>query len=583
MAKLPELFLSPSPSCATWLLKPKHCGAKVVTDSRRNEWWHRSTVYQIYPRSFADSNGDGVGDIRGIISKLEYLKALGIEIIWLSPIYASPMDDNGYDISDYQDIAPEFGTLADFDELVLEARNRGIGIVLDLVVNHTSDEHPWFMESRKSTDNPFRDFYVWRKPGQNGGPPNGLTSSFGGSAWSLDPQSGEYYLHLFSRRQPDLNWENSKVRAEIYNMMNWWLERGIAGFRMDVIDYIGKQVDREIVTDGPHLHDYLQEMHRETFGSRDKLTVGETWSATPGSALLYSGRDRHELSMIFQFEHVTQQWDEVYGKWRSRPFDLVKLKSVLSKWQYALADDGWNSLFWGNHDLPRAVSKYGDVKGYPIKSAKMLATVLHLLKGTPFVYQGEEIGMTNVPFSKIEQYRDIETLNMHRLHLEAGLSPEDFIKGANDNARDNARTPMQWTSQANAGFTSGIPWIEVNANYTQINAELALSDEHSIWNYYRKLIRLRKEHPVIVYGRYQSFFDQHPDVFVYTRTLDDEVLVVVANFSSKALDLDLPKELQMTGHGIIGNYGLVDQMDATVELQPYEAFAVLAEKRPRPE
>lgn len=547
----------------------------MLKDTASRKWWHASTVYQVYPRSFADSNGDGIGDLPGITSKLEYLKRLGVDLIWLSPIYASPMDDNGYDISDYQDIAPEFGTLADFDHLVSEAKARGIGIILDLVVNHTSDQHPWFIASRKSRDNPYRGFYIWRRPAEDGGPPNGLTSSFGGPAWTLDPETGEYYLHLFSRRQPDLNWENPEVRAEIYKMMNWWLDRRIAGFRMDVIDYIGKKVDQSIIKDGPHLHDYLQEMHRETFGDRDVLTVGETWSATPGSALLYSGRDRGELSMVFQFEHVTQQWDEVYGKWRSRPFDLIKLKSVLSKWQYALADDGWNSLFWGNHDLPRAVSKYGDVKGFPIESAKMLATVLHLLKGTPFVYQGEEIGMTNVPFSKIEQYRDIETLNMHRLHLEAGLSPEQFIKGANENGRDNARTPMQWTPEANAGFTTGIPWIEVNENYTVINAERALSDEHSIWNHYRKLIALRKEHPVIVYGRYQSYLDQHPDVFTYTRTLERQRLVVIANFSARNISLALPDELQVSGTCLVSNYDRVDALSGTIDLRPYEALAIL--------
>ncbi|MBB3660769.1 oligo-1,6-glucosidase [Rhizobium sp. BK650] len=548
-----------------------------LRSTSRRAWWHKATVYQVYPRSFADSNGDGVGDLPGITSKLEYLKALGIELIWLSPIYASPMDDNGYDISDYQAVAPEFGTLADFDELLAQARLRNIGVILDLVVNHTSDEHPWFAQSRASKQSPFRDYYIWRKPADDGGPPNKLTSSFGGSAWTLDETTGEYYLHLFSRRQPDLNWENPNVRGAIYQMMNWWLERGIAGFRMDVIDYIGKQVDQAIVTDGPHLHAYLHEMNRATFGSRDVLTVGETWSATPGSALLYSGPDREELSMIFQFEHVTQQWDEIYGKWRSRPFDLIKLKSVLSKWQYALADDGWNALFWGNHDLPRAVSKYGDVKGYPVESAKMLATVLHLLKGTPFIYQGEEIGMTNAPFTKIEQYRDIETLNMHRLHLEAGLSPEDFIKGANENGRDNARTPMQWTSGANAGFTTGIPWIEVNENYATINAEVAMSDEHSIWNHYRKLISLRKAYPVIVYGRFQSYLDQHPDVLAYTRTLDTQRLTVLSNFSARTITFDLPHELLATGRCLISNYDPVDALKTTMSLRPYEAFAVLAE------
>ena len=541
------------------------------------KWWHTATVYQVYPRSFIDSDGDGVGDIPGITSKLDYLKALGIDVIWLSPIYSSPMDDNGYDISDYHNIAPEFGTLADFDHLVAEARKRGIGILLDLVVNHTSDEHPWFIESRKSKDNPYRDFYIWRKPGPDGGFPNRLKSSFGGPAWTFDTESGEYYLHMFSRRQPDLNWENPQVRVEIYKMMNWWLERGIAGFRMDVIDYIGKQVDKELIKEGPHLHDYLQEMHRETFGGRDVLTVGETWSATPGSALLYSGRDRNELSMVFQFEHVTQQWDEKFGKWRPKPFDLRRLKSVLSKWQYALSEDGWNSLFWGNHDLPRAVSKYGNVTGYHMESAKMLATVLHLMKGTPFVYQGEEIGMTNVPFTKIEQYRDIETLNMHRLHLEAGYSPEEFIRGANENGRDNARTPMQWSAAPHGGFTTGVPWIEVNSNYATINAETAMTDEFSVWNHYRKLIELRKKHPVIVYGLYQSWLDEHPDVFVYSRTLGGDRLVVLANFRPHPVSVTIPGELQVSGECVVCNYSSIHQLDENVELRPYEALAVLCE------
>ncbi|EPE96174.1 glycoside hydrolase family 13 protein [Rhizobium grahamii] len=540
-------------------------------------WWHQSTIYQIYPRSFADSNADGIGDLPGITSKLEYLKALGVDLLWLSPIFASPMDDNGYDISDYRNIAPEYGSLADFDFLVSEARHRGMGVILDLVVNHTSDEHPWFQQARSSRKNPLHDFYIWREPAIGGGPPNGLTSSFGGSAWTFDPSCGQYYLHLFSRRQPDLNWENPLLRSEIYQMMNWWLDRGISGFRMDVIDYIGKSVDQSIITDGPHLHDYLQEMNHMTFGDRDVVTVGETWSATPGSALLYSGRERHELSMVFQFEHVTQQWDEIYGKWRSRPFDLGKLKSVLSKWQLALADDGWNSLFWGNHDLPRAVSKYGDAKGFPLESAKMLATVLNLLKGTPFIYQGEEIGMTNVPFTKIEQYRDIETLNMHRLHLEAGMSPEEFLKGANENGRDNARTPMQWSDGANAGFTTGIPWIEVNENYTIINAEHAISDEHSIWSHYRKLIRLRKEHRVIVYGRYQSHLESHPDVFAYTRSLDGSLVLVFANFSARQITIELPNELQVTGKCLITNYSDRGELGGSLSMSPYEAFAILAD------
>lgn len=541
------------------------------------KWWHSATVYQIYPRSFCDSDGDGVGDIPGIILKLDYLQALGISVVWLSPIFRSPMDDNGYDISDYQDIAPEFGTLADFDRLVSEARKRGIGIVMDLVVNHTSDEHAWFQEAIRSKQNPYRDFYIWRDPSPEGGPPNDLTSSFGGPAWTLHPSTNQYYLHLFSRRQPDLNWENPKVRTEIYKMMNWWLDRGIAGFRMDVIDLIGKQVDTGITSDGPHLHDYLQEMNRETFGSRDVMTVGEAWSATPTSALLYSAHDRNELSMVFQFEHVTQGWDEQFGKWRPKPFDLVALKAVFSKWQLALSDDGWNSLFWGNHDLPRAVSRYGNTTGFHVESAKMLATVLHLMKGTPFIYQGEEIGMTNAPFSTIDQYKDIETLNMHRLHVEAGHSPEDFIRGANESGRDNARTPMQWNAQPEGGFTTGSPWIEVNPNYPSINAELQIADERSIWSHYRKLIELRKQHEVIVYGDYQSWMDQHPDVFVYSRTWEQKRVVTVANFQPREIKVEMPNELQLSGQCLISNYGKVDTVGKTVTLQPYESFAVLCD------
>ncbi|WP_051679992.1 glycoside hydrolase family 13 protein [Pseudorhizobium marinum] len=549
----------------------------LATPAIDRKWWHTATVYQVYPRSFCDSDGDGVGDIPGIISRLDYLQSLGITVIWLSPIFTSPMDDNGYDISDYQGIAPEFGTLADFDRLVAEARKRGIGIVLDLVVNHTSDEHPWFREARSSTDNPYRDYYIWRRPSAEGGLPSALESTFGGPAWTLDPQTGEYYLHLFSRRQPDLNWENPQVRAEVYRMMNWWLDRGIAGFRMDVIDLIGKQVDAGITSDGPHLHDYLQEMNRETFGSRDVLTVGEAWSATPTSALLYSGRDRRELSMVFQFEHVTQFWDQTYGKWRPRPFDLIALKAVFGKWQTALAEDGWNSLFWVNHDLPRAVSRYGDTTGFHVESAKMLATVLHLMKGTPFIYQGEEIGMTNVPFTSIDQYKDIETLNMHRLHVEAGLSPDDFIRGANESGRDNARTPMQWSSAPQGGFTTGSPWIEVNPNFATVNAETQVDDDQSIWSHYRKLIDLRKHHQVIVYGRYQSWLDQHPDVFVYSRTLEGDRLVVLANFRPHEVTVTMPDELHVQGRCLIGNYTDMDRIGETVTLRPYEAFALLCD------
>ncbi|GHC77556.1 glycoside hydrolase family 13 protein [Limoniibacter endophyticus] len=547
-----------------------------MSESRSEKnWWHSATVYQIYPRSFFDSNGDGIGDLRGITLHLDYLKKLGIGLIWLSPIFKSPMDDNGYDISDYQDIAAEFGTLRDFEELLEEARKRDIGILLDLVVNHTSDEHPWFMEARKSEDNPFRNFYIWRDPDQDGGPPNSLQSSFGGPAWSYEPATGQYYFHQFSRRQPDLNWDNPEVRCEIYNMMNWWLDKGIAGFRMDVIDRIAKEVDSEITADGPRLHEYLQEMHRETLAERNVLTVGEAWSATPGSALLYCGEDRNELSMVFQFEHVTQQWDQLYGKWRSKPFDLVALKSVLGKWQHALANDGWNSLFWGNHDLPRVVSNYGDTAGYHRESATMLATALHLLKGTPFIYQGEEIGMTNAVFQRIEQYRDVETLNMHRLHIEAGLSVEEFIAGANRNSRDNARTPMQWNSAPHGGFTTGTPWIESNPNYPQINVNQNLRDDRSIWNHYRRLIALRKSEPVIVYGTYQGYFDQHPNLYVYTRTLGTRRVVIIANFTAESVTFTVPNELRGRGRCLISNYENIKELESGVTMRPFEAFAVL--------
>lgn len=538
-------------------------------------WWQKSTVYQIYPRSFADSNGDGIGDIAGIISRLDYLQDLGIEVIWLSPIFASPMDDNGYDISDYQDIAPEFGTLADFDRLVAEAKARGIGILLDLVVNHTSDEHRWFRDAKASRASRFRDFYIWRDPAQDGGPPTDLKSVFGGPAWTFDAATGQYYLHQFSRRQPDLNWDNPELRAEIYRMMTWWQARGIAGFRMDVIDLIGKDVDRGITANGPRLHDYLQEMHRETFGGKDLLTVGETWSATPETALLYSGRDRGELSMVFQFEHVTQQWHEVWGKWQPRPFDLVAFKRVIDRWQLGLAEDGWNSLFWGNHDLPRAVSKYGDDAGHHAASAKMLATVLHFLKGTPYVYQGEEIGMTNVPFHSIEQYRDIETLNMYAEHIAAGLSPAEFIAGANANGRDNARTPMQWSSAPHGGFTTGVPWIEANPNHDRINVAAQQGDAQSILAHYRHLIALRKRLPVMQMGRYEPCLSDHPAVMAYTRRLEGQRILVLANFTATPQAVTLPAELTGIGKVLIGNLPRQGRLDENVDLAPFEGFAIL--------
>ncbi|MBL8596968.1 MAG: alpha-glucosidase [Devosia sp.] len=546
-----------------------------MTQTTRH-WWQSATVYQIYPRSFADSNGDGIGDIPGIIGKLDYLRELGIGVIWLSPICASPMRDNGYDIADYQAIAPMFGTLDDFDRLVAEAKARGIGILLDLVVNHTSDQHRWFLDARSSRESRYRDYYVWRDPAPDGGLPNDIQSTFGGPAWTLDPVTGQYWFHQFAPEQPDLNWGNPELRADIYRMMNWWLDRGIAGFRMDVINLIAKEPDRGITADGPKLHDYIQEMHRETLAGRDVMTVGESWSATPATALLYSGRDRAELSMVFQFEHVMQQWHETWGKWQPKPFDLVALKRVIGRWQTALADDGWNSLFWGNHDLPRAVSKYGDDKRYRVESARMLATVLHLLKGTPYVYQGEEIGMTNVPFSSIEQYRDIETLNMHRLHLEAGLPEADFITGANENGRDNSRTPMQWNDAAHAGFTTGTPWIEANPNYERINVAAAEADPESILAHYRRLIALRRTLPLVIDGRYTPWLEAHPEVFAYTRTLGTQSLLVIANFTARDVTIDIPAALRGDWQPLLDAAPALLRERAT--LAPFEVITGLADR-----
>lgn len=539
------------------------------------KWWHNAVVYQIYPRSFCDGNVDGIGDLAGIIAKLPYLQSLGVGVIWLSPVFKSPMDDNGYDISDYQDIAAEFGTLAEMDALIAEAARCGIRIVMDLVVNHTSDEHPWFAEARKSADNPYRDYYIWRKPGPNGELPDDQRSYFGGSAWELDPATDEYYFHLFSRRQPDLNWENPKVQDEVHHMMNWWLDRGIGGFRMDVIDLIGKEVDNKITVNGPRLHPLLQRMNKATFGGRDVMTVGETWGATPETGQLYSDPEREEVSMVFQFEHITITHDPVEGKWKPRPFSLPDFRRVMNKWQSALADKGWNALFWCNHDLPRAVSRYGDPGRYRIESAKMLATAMHFLRGTPYVYQGEEIGMTNVRFESIEDYQDIESQNLYRERTAAGVSHEDMMEGIYANGRDNARTPMQWDDSPNAGFSSATPWIKVNPNYREVNVEAALADPDSVFHHYRRLIALRKEHEAIVYGSYRPLLDDHPQVFAYERTLGDERITVIASFAGERLQLQLPYALRgVEGQCLITNYAPRTALASELELAPYEAFAI---------
>ncbi|EIO3976586.1 TPA: alpha,alpha-phosphotrehalase [Vibrio vulnificus] len=538
-----------------------------------NKWWHDAVVYQIYPRSFCDSNNDGIGDLNGIISKLDYLKTLGVNVLWLSPVYKSPMDDNGYDISDYQDIAAEFGTMADMQNLLDQAKARDIRIVMDLVVNHTSDEHPWFVEARKSKDSPYRDYYIWRDAKPDGSVPDDQGSIFGGSAWQWDEATQQYYFHLFSKRQPDLNWENPKVQQEVHKMMNWWIDQGIGGFRLDVIDLIGKEIDKGITGNGPRLHPLLQEMNRATFGDKDLLTVGETWGATPEIAKLYSDPQRHELSMVFQFEHITLTWQHG-DKWNPIPLDLKQFKHVLTKWQTELSNQGWNSLFWNNHDLPRVVSKYGDDQRYRVESAKMLATALHFLKGTPYIYQGEEIGMTNVAFESLEQYKDIETLNFYKVKTESGVSHQHMMDAIHENSRDNARTPMQWSASQYGGFSQAKPWIEVNPNYPEINVEQALADSDSIFYHYQKLIELRKQHPAIVYGDFTPLFAEHDSVFAYVRSHQDEQLLVINNFSDQDVSLALPDNLQNKEvNCLIYNYDPLDMLSVTLSLKPYQCFA----------
>ncbi|GAA0367104.1 alpha-glucosidase [Alkalibacterium iburiense] len=537
-------------------------------------WWKNSVVYQIYPKSFQDSNGDGIGDIPGIISRLDYLEKLGIDVIWLSPVYKSPMDDNGYDISDYRAIHPDFGTMEDMDQLIAEADKRGIKIVMDLVVNHTSDEHEWFQEALKGRDNPYRDYYVWRDP-VNGGPPNDLESTFSGSAWEYDEASGQYYLHLFSKKQPDLNWENPKMRQDIYDMINFWLDKGIGGFRMDVIDNIGKVPDEKIVVNGPKLHDYLQEMNRETFSKYDVMTVGETWGATLENAKLYSDPDRHELSMIFQFEHIGLDEQENGAKWDLKDIDFVELKEVLSKWQTDIGDKAWNSLFWNNHDSPRIVSRWGNDKEYRVESAKAFAILLHFMKGTPYIYQGEEIGMTNTPISDISEANDIETINMYHERIEKGYSKEEIIESINVKGRDNGRRPVQWSSEKHAGFTTGNPWQAVNSNYTEINVEEALKDKDSIFYTYQQLVRLRKENPIVVKGSYTLLLPDHESVFAYEREYEGEKWTVVVNLSEEKETLELGEG---TVSSIISNYSREEYDLKHVELEPYEAFAYKSKK-----
>lgn len=525
----------------------------------KQAWWKKATIYQIYPKSFQDSNGDGIGDLQGIISCLDYLEKLGIGAIWLSPVYQSPMDDNGYDISDYEAIASCFGTMADMERLIQEADKRGIKIIMDLVVNHTSDEHAWFIEAKQNPHSSERDYYIWRDT------PNALESTFSGSAWEYDVSTKQYYLHLFGKKQPDLNWENAELRQKIYQMMNFWIDKGIGGFRMDVIDLIGKVPDKEIKENGPKLHAYLQEMNQATFGGKNLLTVGETWGATPEIAELYSAPSRQELSMVFQFEHIGLQHRPNQPKWEyEEDLCVPALKTIFSKWQRELKQ-GWNSLFWNNHDLPRVLSIWGDTGPYREKSAKAFAILLHLMKGTPYIYQGEEIGMTNYPFMRLDEVEDIESLNYAEEALSKGYSEKRVMEQIRKVGRDNARTPMQWTTERAAGFTTGQPWLAVNENYQTINVDNALADKQSIFYTYQTLVSLRKEEDWLIEADFE-LVDSPDKVFAYRRSTDKESYLIVVNLSSQHEDFVFPSAIEKV---VVSNCDL-----PTDGLAPWDAICV---------
>lgn len=550
-------------------------------------WWKESVVYQIYPRSFCDSNGDGIGDLNGITGKLDYLKELGIDVIWLSPVYKSPNDDNGYDISDYQAIMDEFGTMEDFNRMLATAHEKGIKIMMDLVVNHTSDEHKWFIESRKSTDNPYRDYYIWRPAKEDGSLPNNWGSCFSGPAWEYDKTTDMYFLHLFSKKQPDLNWDNPAVRQDVFDMMNWWLKKGVDGFRMDVISLISKEPglpDKEpgingyatfnVSANGPHVHEYLQEMRQKALNNADTITVGECSGVTLEEAKKYARSDEKELNMVFQFEHMDVDSDEKSGKWTTRKMDLRDLKNILTRWQKGLQDIAWNSLYWENHDQPRSVSRFGnDSDEYREISAKMLATCIHMMQGTPYVYQGEELGMTNCPFNTLDNFRDLESINaFHELTEQGKMTEEDMMAAIGYKGRDNARTPMQWDNSAYAGFSTAKPWIMVNPNYTKINAKDQINREDSVFKYYQKLIKLRHESELIVYGTYDLILDDDKDIYAYIRTLGDEKLIVYCNFSENTREVELPEEFT-NGKVLISNY-IDAKVNHKITLRPYEAIVI---------
>ncbi|RBW69821.1 glycoside hydrolase family 13 protein [Bacillus taeanensis] len=548
----------------------------------KRKWWKEAVAYQIYPRSFMDSNGDGIGDIQGVISKLDYLQDLGIDVIWICPIYSSPNDDNGYDISDYKGIMEEFGTMADFDQLLEEVHNRGMKLIMDLVINHTSDEHPWFIESRASKDNPYRDYYIWH-PGKDGKEPNNWESIFSGSAWEYDENTGEYFMHVFSRKQPDLNWENPKVRKELYEMVNWWLDKGIDGFRVDAISHIKKvpgfpdlpnpdkkkyvpSLDGHMNRDGIQV--FLEELKKETFDNYDIMTVGEANGVKVDGADEWVGEENGKFNMIFQFEHL-----DLWGKSVTGGLDIHTLKQTLTKWQKGLHSRGWNALFLENHDQPRSVSTWANSEEYWDESAKCLATMYFLMQGTPFIYQGQEIGMTNVKFDLIDDYNDVAIKNLYRTELEDGKSHQEIMEVIWKNGRDNSRTPMQWNNEENAGFTKGKPWLKLNPNYTEINVEQAMKDEQSIYHYYKKLIQLRKENEVLIYGDYDLILEDHEKIYAYTRNLDNEVVLVMTNLFADEAEFTLPKSLkEKSKELVLSNYEVNREENINeVTLKPYEA------------
>ena len=536
-----------------------------MSEIQKTDWWKKSVIYQIYPRSFQDSNGDGVGDIRGIISRLDYLHELGIDAIWLSPVYQSPMDDNGYDISDYQGIAPEFGTMEDMEELIAEGHKRNIKIIMDLVLNHTSDEHFWFQEALKGPDNPYYDYYVWADE------PNELRSTFSGSAWEYVPHLNKYYLHQFTVKQPDLNWKNPALKQEIWDMINFWIEKGVGGFRLDVIDLIGKEPEKLITADGPTLHPLIQELNEKTFGAYDIVTVGETWSANPENAQLYSHPDRKEFSMIFQFEHVGLDQQEGKEKWDLAPLDPARLHNVLSKWQTELVGKGWNSLFWNNHDLPRAISRFGDDRpAFRELSGKMLAIYLHFMSGTPYIYQGEEIGMINTPITDINQADDIETRRMYAERIENGFTKEELITSINAKGRDNARRPMQWTGAEGAGFSTGQAWLAFGDTVKDINVEKALADKQSLFYTYQKLIALRKEYPCMSEGKYEVMETGNSSVMAYRKYDEQDDFIILVNFTSDEQAFEVSSE----GYSLfMHNYEEAAFLAGQL-LKPYEAIVL---------